>query len=276
MRFLNHIANRTFAKIFSYLLNQRLHRHVVRNEGSNADRLLANRCSPAIFWRIRSIRRFRSDLRSGQAESADHRGARALQGAHLRRNADLPIPRRVAADQDGAVRVQEIESDLMTSDDLKASESSRCPPPRTPANLGREADSTGGLRRLSPPPGGGLPNRSIAGSRRRLGAFQELSSIRHLARYPAISGHRRRCGRARNALSGRVFRGNRDDRCVASPAAATGLPARSGAGFEAAWPRGHDRAGHECRCSPILQGIPSGAGRHVGGRVRGGSAPIRR
>ena len=133
----------------------------------------------------------------------------------------------------------------MTSDDLKASEFSRCPPRSNTGELGMRSRLYGRSTPTITAAWRRPAHRSIAGSRRRLGAFQELSSIRHLARYSAISGHRRRCGRARNALSGRVFCGNRDDRCVASPAAATGLLARSGAGFEAAWPRGHDRAGHE-------------------------------
>jgi hypothetical protein len=41
----------------------------------------------------------------GQTEPENHRNADPLQGAHLRRNPDLAVPRRLAAAEDGVVRL---------------------------------------------------------------------------------------------------------------------------------------------------------------------------
>ena len=146
MRFLNHIANRTFAKIFSYLLNQRF-----------TDTLCGTKVlTRTVYGQIVAGRDYFGDfdpfgdfdLIFGAAKQsrAHNRGARTLQGAHLRRNTDLALPGWLAVAPHGALRVQEAQGDLMLHDGvdgrlLRASE-----------DLGREADIESGLCGLSPSP----------------------------------------------------------------------------------------------------------------------------
>ena len=102
MRPLNFIANRFFAYLFSYLVNTRMTDTLCGTKvllRKDYEVLARER---DLFRQFRSVRRFRSDLRRGKAKPENHRDADPLQGAHLRRNPDLPFPRRLAAAEDGA------------------------------------------------------------------------------------------------------------------------------------------------------------------------------
>src|ERR1700682_3332309 len=87
-------------------------RHAVRHQGDHAKGLRSVGAGARLFRQFRSVRRFRSDLRRGETESQNHRDTDPLQGAHLRRDPDLAVSRRLAAVEDGVVRLSQIEGDL--------------------------------------------------------------------------------------------------------------------------------------------------------------------
>src|ERR1700694_4574328 len=90
-------------------------RHAVRHQGDHAKGLRSVGAGARLFRQFRSVRRFRSDLRRGETESQDHRDPDPLQGADLRRDPDLAFSRRLAAPEDGVVRLSQIEGDLEIS-----------------------------------------------------------------------------------------------------------------------------------------------------------------
>src|SRR5260370_17788529 len=88
--------------------------HAVRHQSAIAKRLRSAGAGARLFRQLRSIRRLRSDLRRGQTESKNHRDADPLQGAYLRRDPDFPISRRLAAVENGVVRLSQTQSRLIS------------------------------------------------------------------------------------------------------------------------------------------------------------------
>src|SRR6266481_7706725 len=84
----------------------------MRHQGAVAEGLRGAGTGARLFRQLRSVRRLRSDLRRGQAEPQDYRDADSLQGAHLRRNPDFPVSGRMAAVEDGVVRVSQTQGHL--------------------------------------------------------------------------------------------------------------------------------------------------------------------
>src|SRR6185437_2936880 len=99
--------------------------YAVWHQGALEEGLRAAQRCAKLFWRIRSVRGFRPDLRSREIEPAGDRAAGALWRKEIWRDANLPLSRRVAAPENGGVRLQEDEGDLsvpsrlqpLTSDD---------------------------------------------------------------------------------------------------------------------------------------------------------------
>src|SRR6476620_8917929 len=87
-------------------------RHAVRHQSAAAQGLRSAGEGARLFRQFRSVRGFRSDLRRGETESQDHRDANPLQGAYLRRDPDLAVSRRLAAVENGVVRLSQAEGDL--------------------------------------------------------------------------------------------------------------------------------------------------------------------
>src|ERR1700692_2261927 len=84
----------------------------MRHQGAVAEGLRGAGKGARLFRQLRSVRRFRSDLRRGQAEPQDYRDADSLQGAHLRRDPDFTVSGRMAAVEDGVVRVSQTQGHL--------------------------------------------------------------------------------------------------------------------------------------------------------------------
>src|SRR3984893_9184461 len=87
----------------------------VRHQSTAAQGLRNAGAGARLFRQFRSVWRLRFDLRRGETESEDHRNSDPLQGAHVRRNTDLAIPRRLAAAEDGMVRISQTQGHLIAN-----------------------------------------------------------------------------------------------------------------------------------------------------------------
>jgi hypothetical protein len=70
---------------------------------------ITNRCFAYLFSDLVNTRL----TRCGKAESQDHRNAHPLQGAHVRRDPDLALSRRLAAAENGVVRLSQAQGGLI-------------------------------------------------------------------------------------------------------------------------------------------------------------------
>ncbi len=112
MRPLNFVANRFFAGVFSYLVNQRFSDTLCGTKVAQPHALRGDRPRTRLFRRFRSVRRFRSDLRRSQAEPENRRGPGPLRRTGLWRDPDFALPRRLAAASHGRLCIHEAESVL--------------------------------------------------------------------------------------------------------------------------------------------------------------------
>src|ERR1700740_2592405 len=87
-------------------------RYLMRYQGAVAKGLRTAGAGAQLFRQFRPVRRFRPDLRGGQTEPKNRRNPDPLQGADLRRDPDFAFSRRLAAVEDGMVRLSQTEGDL--------------------------------------------------------------------------------------------------------------------------------------------------------------------
>src|ERR1700737_757652 len=87
--------------------------YAVRHQGAVAERLRSAGAGARLFRQFRSVRGLRSDLRRREAESENHRNPGPLQGAHVRRDPDLAFSGRLAAPENGVVRLSQTQSRLI-------------------------------------------------------------------------------------------------------------------------------------------------------------------
>jgi hypothetical protein len=115
MRPLNLIANRCFAYLFSYLVNTRLTDTLCGTKVLLRKRLRNAGAGARLFRQFRPVRGFRSDLRRGETEFENCRDADPLQGAHFRRDPDIAFSGRLAASENGLVRISQAQSRLIAN-----------------------------------------------------------------------------------------------------------------------------------------------------------------
>ena len=92
MRFLNKLGNAFFARAFSFLLGQPIKDTLCGTKvlwKKDYEHIVQNR---SYFRKIRSVRRFRPDLRSEPPQSQDRRASGALPQPHVRRDQHPTVP----------------------------------------------------------------------------------------------------------------------------------------------------------------------------------------
>ena len=108
------MSPRSLRRNFLMALKPTFHRHALRHQGLDQEALRRNCRQPRLFRRFRSLRRFRPDIRGGQAQPENSRNPGSLCRPQLRRDADLPIRPRLALGAHGAVCLQEAKGALIS------------------------------------------------------------------------------------------------------------------------------------------------------------------
>ena len=153
--------------------------HAVRHEGPLPEGLRADRRWPELLRRLRPLRRFRPDLRRGEARPEDRGDPDPVPGADIRDHPDLPVPPRLAASSHVPLRAAPDQVRVTRCRRTTSGTISRGPPGSTTGGRRSRRTTTSCWRRST-----NARPVGVVGPRDRLRHRRADRRRRHLGRHP--------------------------------------------------------------------------------------------